>query len=906
MACLDENTVLSLCEGTLGAEHAGAVHVHIDACDPCRTLVALAAGGGELPEAAPLTPGATLGRHVILEAIGAGAMGFVYAAYDPELHRRLALKLLRPDVTTSTSLRARLLREARALARVSHPNVITVHDVGTVDEHVFVAMEFVDGGTLADWLARSRRSWRDVLDTFRQAGEGLAAAHAAGIVHRDFKPDNVLVGTDGRVRVTDFGLARAGEPEAIPEAESEDSGRAPVAAAAPTDGDAGLTKGGALLGTPAYMAPEQLAGKPGSPASDQYAFCVAFHEALTGARPSRDEREGRRAGRRASVPAWLDRCLSRGLSADPDARFPSMRALLDALEAGPRRRRLLLAAGAALAVAISGIAALRLGGAPVCTGAAAAWGDVWSERERAAVREALIRAGPSGEIVFRTVDSAIVAYRNDWTAMHASACEATRVRGEQSEAMLDLRMDCLASLRRGTGALTTALAHADAAAAEGAPTAVSRLPPVEGCANTKALAMRVPPPRSAAQRASVDRAEGAIADAWALMTIGDDARGLSALAAAEAPARESGYAPIEARRLFVRANLEYLAGELATAEATLHEAAIVAENGADDLLLADIWSLLGRLTGFRLYRTEEGRRWLAYTEAALQRAGGDDQREIERINALAVIAWLAEGRHDEAQALLERERALVKKRCATVEPEQRATSSRCFRLVEIDGAVAGILSDTGHIAEAIPLFERVREAASATVGPDARVVTLAMMNEGEALSLDGRPADGLALLLRARADEERAGRFVDEGFLRHRIADALRRLRRFEEALAEDRAAAEVIQRAVGDGTRPLAWALTGIGEDLLALGRAPEAIAPLERALAVREGAPVVPAELGASRFALARALWEGGGDRARAVSLAVGARSALAPLAARHGGWIQRSLDEVDRWLAAHAKKD
>jgi tetratricopeptide (TPR) repeat protein/predicted Ser/Thr protein kinase len=888
--CLDENTVLELCEGSLDAARAGAAGAHIDDCATCRRLVALVAGDGERAADAPLAPGATLGRHVILEAVGAGAMGFVYAAYDPELERKVALKLLRPDVSAAT-LRGRLLREARAMAQLSHPNVITVHDVGTFGDHVFIAMEFVDGGTLADWLRRAPRSWRAALDAFRQAGEGLAAAHAAGIVHRDFKPENVLVGGDGRVRVTDFGLARAGEAEARGGEAKADS------AAAPT-----LTQRGALVGTPAYMAPEQLAGGPGTARSDQYAFCVALHEALHGARPSAG------APRRKRVPAWVDRVIERGLRAEPDARFPSMRALLDALAAGPPLgpRRVLAAAALAALIALAGSAALRPKAAPVCGGAAAAWGGVYGEAERGAVRGALARAGPSGKIVFTTVDRALDAYRGEWTRMHTSACEATRVRGEQSEAMLDRRMGCLADRRRAAAALTSVLARADAGELAGAADAAARLPSIDGCADARALALRVPPPEGAAQRAAVERAAGPIAEANALVELALPTRGLSVLAAAEAPARESGYAPIEARRLWVRGQLEYLAGALASAEATLHAAGIAAAATGDEGLLADVWTLLGRLVGFRRYRPDEGRRWLAYAEAALRRAGGDDEREVLRLHALAVVAWYAEGHDEEARALLSRARALLEQRCASVEPAERSGNPRCSKLLELDGDLAGLLSDVGHSAEAIPLFERVRAARALTHGPDARWVTLAMMNEGEALSLEGRPAEGLELLRRARALEVRAGRFVDEGFLRHRAADALRRLGRFEEALAEDRASLEAIRRAQGEESKPLAWPLTGEGEDLIALGRAREAIAPLERAVTLRQASTTAPTELGASRFALARALWDGGGDRARASTLAEEARRALAAAAARHGGWFRRALDEIERWLAAHPTKD
>ncbi|MCA9693542.1 MAG: serine/threonine protein kinase, partial [Myxococcales bacterium] len=228
----------------------------------------LAADGGaaQLPATA-LQRGDSIDRYLILARLGEGGMGLVYAAHDPELDRKVAIKLLRGDPTDSGA-RDRLLREAQAMARLSHPNVITVHDVGTARGHVFVAMEYVEGGTLGTWLEEQERGWRAVLDVFLAAGRGLAAAHEAGLVHRDFKPDNVLLERDGRVRVADFGLARYGLGAAPT--------HPPAPAEAPTDMtrtgvslNTKLTITGATVGTPAYMAPEQLGGVDVDARADQ-------------------------------------------------------------------------------------------------------------------------------------------------------------------------------------------------------------------------------------------------------------------------------------------------------------------------------------------------------------------------------------------------------------------------------------------------------------------------------------------------------------------------------------------------------------------------------------------------------------------------------------------------------------
>ncbi len=312
-ACLSEDVVAALVEGTLDEARFLSAERHIAECTSCLELVAqvgraLVSRGSSSAVTADETPdlvrGAVVGRYEILELLGAGAMGRVYAAQDPALDRKVALKVLRPGSATA-DLEARLLREAKAMARLSHPEVITIHDVGRHDQQLFIAMELDDGGTLRQWLAATTRPWREILAVYLRAGRGLARAHAAGIIHRDFKPDNVLIGEDGRVRVTDFGLAR--EVEAVG-AESE----RPLEEASTMN--VTLTRTGTLLGTPAYMAPEQLTGAPADARSDLYSFCVALHEALCGARPFagttlRALQEAKVAGTVGRKPAGIGGCL---------------------------------------------------------------------------------------------------------------------------------------------------------------------------------------------------------------------------------------------------------------------------------------------------------------------------------------------------------------------------------------------------------------------------------------------------------------------------------------------------------------------------------------------------------------------------------------------------------------------
>jgi hypothetical protein len=316
---LDEN-VLARHVGGEGSESERArVAEHIDACDHCRELVSalvrtLVTPEQDRPSWRLLARGTNLGRYVLLDPVGRGGMGVVYSAFDPELDRKVAIKFLRPGRGAGpAAARPQLLAEAQAIARLSHPSIVTVHDVGTFDGEVFFAMEYVKGETLRRAQLPGLPGLQQTLSLYTAAGEGLAAAHRAGIIHGDFKPENVLVGEDGRVRVTDFGLARA------------------VHEHAPR-----------FAGTPAYMAPEHWRGQASDVRSDQYSFCLALLEAVEGKRPEEVEDASPSqppepvSFRRRTLPARLSRVLARGLAVDPAQRWLSMDALLDALRQARR------------------------------------------------------------------------------------------------------------------------------------------------------------------------------------------------------------------------------------------------------------------------------------------------------------------------------------------------------------------------------------------------------------------------------------------------------------------------------------------------------------------------------------------------------------------------------------------
>ncbi len=779
MACPPEAALRELA----GGAPPPALVEHLKGCPDCASKLSRAGEGTRFREPTPPVPspstagfgpplapapalnrGETLGRYVVLDKLGQGGMAVVYGAYDKELDRRVALKLLavipRED-RSQTEGYARLQREAQSMARLSHPNVVAVHDVLAMGDRVALVMEYVEGANLRAWLKERKRSWREVLRTFVAAGQGLAAAHEKGIVHRDFKPDNVLVAKDGRVRVADFGIARPSGEEPGAQTLSHHALNEPM-------GDelsqqprhyAALTAAGQIIGTPAYMAPEQILEARADARTDQFSFAVSLYEALAGHRPFSGATLAERAEQiqraailppppGARVPRWLLKVTARALSARPEDRYPNMEALLRALAADPavKLRRASLVAGAALLLAGGGGLATRAAHqrAQLCTGAEAKLTGLWDPPARERLRAAFLASGaPFSQDAFALADQGLTAYAAGWTAAHREACLATRVRGEQSDQALSLRMACLEAKRKQLAAVVDVLGKADARSAERTPKILGELSRLEECADLQLLLAEVKPPASPAARAKAEALGATLAEARVLRAA---ARYPEAFAVAERvfeQAKEIPYVPLQAEAKMLRANL--LADTNQSSEQEAHQALELAESVGADRVAAG--------AGIRLTlnsaqpRPDQARHWANFTRAKLQRMGGNPELDGAYHVALGWLQGLGEG---DPRAALQTFEAGLRRAEATLGPRHNTT------LVLLDNYAETLLS-VGEFKRAGEELQRLTTTARAVMGAHSPFLAYPLAGLAQVRFLQGEDAQTAALLEEAMALQERVG-----------------------------------------------------------------------------------------------------------------------------------------------------
>ncbi len=814
-----------------GIQHARTAVAHVDDETLAGVRVSAVRSGKQILAAdfaQPLQPGERVDRYRIEAQLGSGAMGIVYAAHDPDLDRPVAVKVLRPRDAGSAAdqLEARLRREAKAIARISDPHVVSVYDVGRHGAQLFVAMELVEGATLGRWLRERPRTTGEVLEVMRQAGRGLAAAHAAGLVHRDFKPDNILVSADGRTKVGDFGLARVVDDE-----------RSLVTGAPSLSGSLdNLTRTGALLGTPAYMAPEQFAGAEVDPRSDQFAFCVVLWEALSGQRPfagqtlgeiSESVRGGRLEAPSRKLPAWIRRVLERGLRPAREQRFASMQALLVELDRDSRSlRRHALTGAVALSLAGLALAGVRRATAPApCQGAKGKLAAIWDDARRDALVRGLEKDRPwargSAQATARILD----AYATRWVKQHLDTCEATRVRGEQSEELLDLSMQCLGRRRRELETAVSLLTAADDALARTAPELALSLSPSALCTDGRSLGARLAPPKDPALRARIEALGDRLARNRAHLLAGKWKQGLAEGLALVEQARVLRYRPVEAEALDQVASAELDAGELAAAEKTLGETVAAARAGGDDEVTASALVQLVHAVGYRQGRFAEGHKHAKEAWITLERMGGDARLEASLRSSEALV-YGAEGRH--AEAVRELEIALLlRERVAAESP----------------GDFAMVLSSlgrerfaAGEIDKALALFERALAVQEKAFGAEHPGIADTLDSLGGALVALARPREGLGAHERALhlRDAALGPTSPEAGRTWVSIGEVLAGLGKHREAVdATGRALTIFAARAAPDDLA-VATLLVHLGEEQLALGERDSARSNVGRGVAI------------------------------------------------------------------------
>jgi serine/threonine protein kinase/tetratricopeptide (TPR) repeat protein len=804
-----------------------------------------------------LERGRSLGRYVIVSRLGRGGMGVVYAAYDPELDRKIALKVLH-DIDHGPAGRRRsqrLLREAQAMAQLSHPNVITVHDVGTFEGRVFFAMELVEGHTLTAWLKLRPRAWPEVVEVFTAAGRGLQAAHEAGLVHRDFKPDNVLVGADGRVRVTDFGIARPPrgstgtrtraltgeelearpEPEVPPEralgAADDDDQAPPTKSLEPaslpssvhppsSSGrvlDMTLTRPGALAGTPAYMSPEQFGVGAFDARGDQFSFCVALWEALYGEAPffgftAAERAVAVSAGQlrdpppAADVPAFVRAAVTRGLAVAPGDRHPDMAALLAVLGQRPvRRRRRWLAAGGLLAVVGATAAAVAMRGDP-CASAGQEMASTWGDEARATVETAMLGTGlPYAADTWSRVRARLDAHADAWVASRVDACRAGHD-GSLGEAQRARQERCLERQRAQLHALVDVLAQADPRTVERASEAVIGLPRASECADPEVLLDVPVEPEDPEALALRERYLHALALEGA-------GRFQEALPLAEALEPEVAAHSGDPRLLVITMALHatLLARvDPARGEAAMRRAYFEAVRRHQDREAARVATSLVFVVGYVQARTDAGLEWAAHADAAIDRGGGLLHTRIKLLKNLGDV-YARNGQLEPAMAQYD----LVRVRLGELEAQGETPESVAIEELFVTTSSAAVELELGQHAAARTHLEHALAVAEEHLGPRHPEVARIHNELGNAAMGQNRLDDArehyqISLELWAASEGERAPTLVPALTNLGNVADMQGRI---DEARAYYEQALALAEDLFGRDHVDVAFVLVNLGE---------------------------------------------------------------------------------------------
>ncbi|WAS91819.1 serine/threonine-protein kinase [Nannocystis punicea] len=878
------------------------------------------------PPADRLTRGVLVGRYIIIDCIGDGGMGQVYSAYDPDLGRKVALKLLHDDAT-GHQRQARLLREAQVMARLSHPNICPVYDVGSFHGRVFFAMEFIDGETLRAWLRARAWEWRELLAVLLAVGRGIAAAHAEGLVHSDLKPENIMLGADERPRVMDFGIARVdGAPRT--EAPQSLSGLA-------LDMESRGTR--TIKGTPQYMAPEQWHEDSLDARSDQFSFCIVVWEALFGERPfadghvathvrARQELRPRPPPQPSLAPSWLRAVLLRGLSARPEDRFPTMDALLVALASGQaRRRRSFIAAGAAaLALVLGGAAGVRWWEheqqVAACAGVGESiFADAWNEAVRARLQANFAASGlpDAGDLAAR-IAGWIDTFAGRWRQVRAEACLVGDVHPlgclyDQRQRLLGL-LDALAEddPRARSGAIRIAAALPDPRTCAD-PVLVPSAPPAEGF-HAQLVATRL---RQELRRIEVSGASGHLHEARARAL---EVRGQAASA---------GLPGLHAEATNVAGMLADWDSDYTEAARLLRRAVVEAGASKRDDVAADAAIRLILVVGDHQARHQEALVIGDFAEMLVRRLQQADRYRGARLLGFLAVVHRGTGALSEAEALNERALELLRRELGEVHPELSVSMGHLANIYYQQGKyreslalhtaalanaealygansieAAACLTNMGAAhtqldedEAALPLQERALAILERALGPEAPDVARARHNFAVALGQLGRHAQAREQIERAyRAVEATLGpthpqtalTLLDFAFMQKEAGELEAAERNYRRVLA-------LWEETLGTEHPQLVLALNALGGLALQAQRAEEAIVVFERAIKLGETRGSPPELVADARAGLARAVWEARGDRVTALALAGRAAAVFREVR----GQRLPALAELEAWM-------
>ncbi len=851
--------------------------------------------------------GARLRRYTLLRVLGQGGMGIVFAAYDEELDRKVAIKLLRDPDPGSPFDASWILGEAKAMARLSHPNVVQVYDLGEEQGQIFVAMEYVVGVTLSEWLRLRPRSWREIVEVFVGAGRGLKAVHDAGIIHRDFKPQNVLVGENGRVRVLDFGLSHPGEPLAI---------KATTSASSPS------INSGHLSGTPAYIAPEIYLSDEADVRSDIFAFCVTLYECLFGGRPFAGKtlvqvrraivtEEPRPPPEDSRAPAWLRKTIARGLQRDPELRWQTMDELLGALErdrARTARRALSLAA----LVTIAGLAGANVYQRQHHDEEAAArrcaelgeTDPAWAGERRDAAKAAILGSNvPYATTTWDRVAERLDHYAGELGAQRSEAC-TEHDRGGSSDTLYDLRLACLDRHARDLRAATELLQAADDAAVERAVKIASELRPLDDCASTESLVSGIAAPDDPTLAAAVEDHRDELRRALVTFLAGRQDEALAAVDTLVARAIELDYTPLVAESHALRGRILERTGDYEASRDALMAALWAAEASRyDDIALeASVGLLL--VEGYHLAKIEAADRWDKLLTAITRRSGGpgaqasrietvrgalairsgsidaglesferakaaalrvDGPKSIDLVTAVANIGM--------ARSILDEHDAALRALAEANEIAESIFGKGHPEVVRVTANLAAANLAAGRVEAAIVLFEEALELNRRNLQPNHPDVARSLQNLATAhVSLGRFPAarqlyeEALARRTQALGEDH-----PDTAVILLNLSSVHRYLGEPATAQAYAERAIRVLTASVGEDHRNYAIGLVERAANHQALGDTAAAIADAEAAIARYESVESPPrAQLGHAQSILAIELSADPGATSRSSELA------------------------------------